>query len=389
MTCGQPPAEAPRKPRVMLVGPWPPTRGGVTTFMLNVAGSQLAEQFEFLRFSTSRPVKHKLSRAYGYRAMFRAGLYGFCVSAITTVWHIVAFPFAVLGSKPDLVQVQASDFQAFWESTLYVGMCRGMRVPVLMRIGGSFDHFYNSSSRGARGLIRCVLSWPDRLIVQAECWAEFVRACGRKTGVVVVPNAVADAFTSIVPRGRRPEAVCLFIAGTEAVWKGADEVIAAIRILRAHGNSVGFRILAASDDLRRRIESEGLVDGVRLDGFVDRNGMIEAMRESDIFLLPSYGEGFPNSLLEAMAAGLAAIVTPVGAVPEIVDESCAVIVPVKDATALASAIENLAGDQARREQIASAGRASILSRFVQGAVFPVLSEAWQSLFELHSRRPAA
>jgi len=381
--------EARRKPCVMLVGPWPPTQGGVTTYMLNVAGSQLADQYEFLRFSTSRPLKHKLSRAYGYRAMFRAGLYGFCVSAFTTLWHVLKFPFAVLIRKPDVVQVQASDFQAFWESALYVGMCRVMGAPVLMRIGGSFDHFYNSSSGRARALIRRVLSWPDRLIVQAECWADFVRACGRKSGIVVAPNAVADAFTSITPRREKSEAVCLFVAGTEAIWKGAEEVIAAIHILRANGNSVRFRILAASDDLKLRFENEGLTDIARLDGFVERSGVIEAMRESDIFLLPSHGEGFPNSLLEAMAAGLAAIVTPVGAVPEIVDQSCAVIVPVKDAKALASAIEGLARDQARRGQIASAGRARILVRFVQGAVLPVLGEAWRSLLDQRSNRPTA
>jgi len=126
-----------------------------------------------------------------------------------------------------------------------------------------------------------------------------------------------------------------------------------------------------------------------MDGFVDRDGMIAAMHDSDIFLLPSYGEGFPNSLLEAMAAGLAAIVTPVGAVPEIVDGGCAVIVPVRDAKALAFAIECLANDQAWREQIASAGRARILSRFVQGVVLPVLGEAWQSLIDARLDRSAA
>jgi len=389
MTQDGPSVAARHKPRVMLVGPWPPTKGGVTTFMLNVADSQLAEQYEFLRFSTSRPLKNKLSRTYGYRAMFSAGLYRFCVSALTTLWHVLKFPFAVLIRKPDVVQVQASDFQAFWESALYVGMCRAMRAPVLMRIGGSFDHFYSSSSGRARAMISHVLSWPDRVVVQAECWAEFVGVCGPEADIVVVPNAVADAFASIAPKQRKPETVCLFIAGTEAIWKGVDEVIAAIHILRASGNSVLFRILAASDDLRRRFESEGLMDVVRMDGFVDRDGMIAAMHDSDIFLLPSYGEGFPNSLLEAMAAGLAAIVTPVGAVPEIVDGGCAVIVPVRDAKALAFAIECLANDQAWREQIASAGRARILSRFVQGVVLPVLGEAWQSLIDARLDRSAA
>jgi hypothetical protein len=74
----------------------------------------------------------------------------------------------VLAKRPDVVQVQSSDFQVFWECSIYVRLARALRVPVLMRLGGAFDHFYSVSSPRARGMIRQVLLWPDRLIVQSQ-----------------------------------------------------------------------------------------------------------------------------------------------------------------------------------------------------------------------------
>ena len=57
---------------------------------------------------------------------------------------------------------------------------------------------------------------------------------------------------------------------------------------------------------------------MRVEGPAEHGRVLELMCKADVFLLPSHGEGFPNSLVEAMAAGMASVVTPVGAVPEMV-----------------------------------------------------------------------
>jgi glycosyltransferase involved in cell wall biosynthesis len=372
----------------MLVGPWPPTRGGVTTFLLNVVNSQLKERYTFFRFTTSRPPKKNVVDNYGYQSLLQGGFYRLIQGAAITIWHLVLFPFNVIVRRPNIVQVHASDFQTFWEAALYVLMSRMLRRPVLMRLGGVFDHFYSVSSPHAQGLIRRVLRLPDRLIVQSAYWQGFVGRIGRSAGVIVLSNSVPDTLTEAVTRPVRKAPICLFVAGTEAVRKGVVELFAAMRALVQIELPVEFRLIAMPPLLTERLVAEGIASHVKVEGYVQHDQLLMAMKETDIFLLPSHGEGFPNSLLEAMATGLACVVTPVGAVPEIVGSDGALIVPVHDSDALADAISRLALDSTLRQQLAERGRAIVRERYVESAVFPVLDRAWADLMRQHMPAPA-
>src|SRR5207248_67917 len=130
------------RPKVLMVGPWPPTRGGVTTFMRNVVRSSLRDAYDFVPFTTSRPGKRNVNGDnYGYAAVLRGGLKRVAQGIFITLWHLASYPWIVLAQRPAVIQIQASDFQAFWEASLYVLMGKLLRRPVVMRIGGSFDRF--------------------------------------------------------------------------------------------------------------------------------------------------------------------------------------------------------------------------------------------------------
>ena len=101
------------RPRVLMVGPWPPTHGGVTTFMHNVVSSPLKEKYDFIPFTTSRPAKRNVKGDnYGYIAVFRGGLKRVAQGIFITLWHLAIYPWIVALRRPAVIQVQASDFQA-------------------------------------------------------------------------------------------------------------------------------------------------------------------------------------------------------------------------------------------------------------------------------------
>jgi len=368
-----------RRLRIMLVGPWPPTTGGVTTFMLNVVNSPLRERNDFIRFTTSRPPKKDVTNNYGYASVLRGGVRRVLLGAALTFWHLMIFPFAVLWRRADIVQIQASDFQTFWEAALYVLLSRMLRRPVLMRLGGAFDHFYEVSSPRSRSLIRRVLRLPDRLIVQSSYWRDLVQRLGRTEGIVVLPNWVPDDLVVARRRSAGGIPTCLFVAGTEAVRKGVDDVFAAIRLVRDAGTPVRFRLLALPPSLLARLEAEDFGSMVLAEGYVDHARMLSIMFEADIFLLPSRGEGFPNSLIEAMASGAACLATPVGAVPEILGDGSAALIPLRDPHALAEAVTRLACRPRLRSALAAEGQAIVQSRYVASAVLPTLEAAWLAL----------
>ena len=108
--------------------------------------------------------------------------------------------------------------------------------------------------------------------------------------------------------------------------------------------------VAASETVRQRVTELGLDDMITVHGVVSREEMrTHFYPQSDIFLLPSHGEGFPNSLLEAMAAGLPVVTCPVGAIPEVVQPGVhGFLNPPGDADALARDVLTLANDPALR-----------------------------------------
>jgi len=90
---------------------------------------------------------------------------------------------------------------------------------------------------------------------------------------------------------------------------------------------------------------------------VDRAELYEQLQRADVFLFPTLSEGFSCALLEAMAAELPVVTTPVGAAVDLIESGCnAVLVPCADATALVATVMQLAGDAERREALGSSAR---------------------------------
>ncbi len=95
-----------------------------------------------------------------------------------------------------------------------------------------------------------------------------------------------------------------------------------------------------------------------------RSDVADLLSAMDIFCLPSLSEGMPNSVLEAMAAGLPVVATDVGGNPEVVvDGETGCLVPPRDPSALAAALVRLAGDPQLRSQMGRAGLARASAHF--------------------------
>jgi glycosyltransferase involved in cell wall biosynthesis len=368
-----------RKPIVMLVGPMPPTKGGVTTFMMNLMASPLRVEFEFVPFDTSRPPKKNVAANWGYRAVLRGGVGRILRGAMVTIWHLLKFPFAVVANRIDLVQVQASDYQVFWEAALYAGMARILRRPVLFRVGGAFDIFHGEASTIERRFIAAVLRLPDVVIAQSRFASDYIRSAGRIGEIVLLPNWMREVDSSLPARPPTARPTCLFLAGQEAHRKGIEEVLGAAEQLKARGCDVEFLIVALPPFLKKRIVDSGIAGAVRMEGPMEHPQLLALMRRCEIFLLPSHGEGFPNSLVEAMAAGMACVATPVGAVPEIGSEGGLFIVPVADVSALADAISELVASAELRNRLGIQARQIVCTHYVASVALPKLAQTYRKL----------
>jgi glycosyltransferase involved in cell wall biosynthesis len=100
----------------------------------------------------------------------------------------------------------------------------------------------------------------------------------------------------------------------------------------------------------------------------------------DVSVLCSSSEGFPNSLIEAMAAARPVVATPAGGVGDaVVDGISGILVPPANAAALAAALRTLAADAALRRRLGEAGRHAVATQFRQEIVIEKLSALYESL----------
>jgi glycosyltransferase involved in cell wall biosynthesis len=355
----------------------PPTKGGITTFMLNLMASYLNEQFEFVPYTTTRPPKRDVIDNWGYGAVLRGGPVRIFQGILLTVGRFIAFPYFVTSRRIDLVQIQASDYQVFWEGVVYAILARVVGRPVLLRIGGSFDLFHGGSPRLVQRWIAAGLRIPQCVIAQSQFAYEYLRRAGRTGKIIVLPNWIRDA--NLTPSATLDSLgpLCLFIASAEARRKGIEEVVEAMRHLDASGCPARFHLVAMTPSLVDRVNALHLNNIQAVEGPAEHGRVLDLMRKTDIFLLPSHGEGFPNSLVEAMAAGMASVVTPVGAVPEMVADGGALVIPVGDAGALRSAIERLAADHELRRRLGKEAQRTVCARYSPSSALPPLAEAYR------------
>lgn len=179
----------------------------------------------------------------------------------------------------------------------------------------------------------------------------------------VAPDLDAEPHQALVAfRGEGP--LIGMVAGLRD-QKGLPTLLDALEELVRERRAPRFAIVGNGelrDWVERQIEERGLAETTVLLPFDDR--VEHYLRALDAFVLPSYWEGLPIAILEAMALGLPVVATAVDGTPEAVtDGVTGILVPARDSSALAAAIAAIAADPKDRRRMGAAGRAVALDRF--------------------------
>ena len=117
-------------------------------------------------------------------------------------------------------------------------------------------------------------------------------------------------------------------------------------------------------ELEAKAQALGLQDMVTFAGYKSQSEVAETLQKTDLFILPSFAEGVPVVLMEAMAARVPVIATQIAGIPELVENDISgLLVPAGDADALANAISELIGDKKRRAEMGQAGREKVITEF--------------------------
>lgn len=105
---------------------------------------------------------------------------------------------------------------------------------------------------------------------------------------------------------------------------------------------------------------------------------LKILNEASIFILPSHTEGFPNSILEAMALGKPIIATNVGAIEEMLDENAGVIVAPQNKDEIRLALEKLIKDEHLRKELGKNAKRRLLENYTIDIIMKKYKEVWES-----------
>jgi glycosyltransferase involved in cell wall biosynthesis len=251
--------------------------------------------------------------------------------------------------------------RAYWRDLAYLWIAKLLRARVLYQVhGGALPRKFFERSALATAFLRWTLNTPDVVVVLAQVELEAYRQFVPRQYVVLMPNGIDCRPYSTLPtvRSRVECPLRLLYIGRIAREKGLYETFQGIRL--AHELGVDARLVVAGAGpeeprLRRYAAALGIASRITFAGPVFGADKVKLFAGADVMLLPSYSEGLPYALLEAMAAGIPVIATPVGAIPDVVAHGThGYLVPVRDGKSIAEAIAALGTN---REQLSWMSRA--------------------------------
>lgn len=248
-------------------------------------------------------------------------------------------------------------------SLIRLARARGLRVIVTLH-GSDFPEFARAHPR----FVVSTLKHADHVIVLSEQARVVVAEVAPTVAVTVVANPIA--IDRDAPGAGSTPPVVLF-AGTIGQRKGVDRLVAAWRLLLAEGVEGRCRIVGPIDDyVPPRIERLTVEDPIHPDN------VRELLRSVRVVVLPSFAEGMPMILTEALAGARPFVATPVGGTAQIAPDP-SMLVPVGDVPALAAAIGRYLRDPDLAERDGRRGQEHVAATRSPGVIDAQLRQIYE------------
>jgi glycosyltransferase involved in cell wall biosynthesis len=246
---------------------------------------------------------------------------------------------------------------SFWRKAAYgwVTHARGGRVIYHIHPCDFWD-YYEQGGQLRRAAIRATLTRANAVIVITNSMKEKLGRIAPDVPRFVVRNPINLDRTS-EPAPRDP-ATIVFL-GWLVPNKGVFELVDAVARLRETIPALKLVFAGSKDDgrLRAHVVRSGLSDVVEFPGWLEPNRVVALLGRATVFALPSYSEGVPMAMLEALACGTPIVATRVGGIPEILqNERHGLLIAPRDVEGLTAALIRLLQDRELRERMSLANR---------------------------------
>lgn len=276
---------------------------------------------------------------------------------------VIQLAFLLFRRRVDLVHIHLSDGGSLLRKALVVSTVRWSRKPIIIHAhGAEFHTTYFRLPHRLQRLLSSVFRQCHSFIVLSNTWKDFyMNQLGLKEEqMVVLPNPTE--LPQEIPDRSQTLLVQFVFLGRVGARKGTFDLIQAFSQLPNEAQTRAQLLIAGDGDLvqaKTLVTQLKMTDRVAFLGWVSTQQREDLLSDADVFVLPSYNEGLPMALLEAMGWGLPVIVTPVGGIPEVIrSQQNGLLVEAGDVTSLTEAMRTLIDHPQCRLELGTGARAT-------------------------------
>jgi glycosyltransferase involved in cell wall biosynthesis len=349
--------------------PWTPKGGG----MFKVADYLLQSQLE------NCAAGYAQLRALDTRGGGSAGM-----SFVVLIQAMFTLIKGKLSGELAGVHVNMAERLSLFRKGVIIALCKALNIPVVLHLhAAQLHHFYRRLPNLLQGLTRWFFSLANTCVVLGQSSQRFVI-----DELHVAPEKVAIVINGVpapeLPKKHRSDAKFnLLFLGNLSERKGVSDLLRALSNPVFDSQHLAVTIAGGGDiaHYQQLAQQLGIADLVDFTGWADQAQAAELLSKANALILPSYDEGLPLVILEAMAASVAVICTPVGEIPSVLtDQLNACFVTPGDSASITVTIQRLINDPELRLKLQQNGRDVYLREFCMARFFANIASIHQQHF---------
>jgi glycosyltransferase involved in cell wall biosynthesis len=280
---------------------------------------------------------------------------------IAVLAYLKLFLFLLL-KKYKIIHIHGASYNSFWRKSLYINLGRFMNVKIIYHIhGAEFKLFYKNNMKKIKKMFKKC----DVIIALSESWKTFFEKEIGCTHIFVVNNIIPFPPKKEIDRGS--EICYLLFMGKISSRKGIWDLLDVLSDHKLYFENKVILYVCGNGEINRLlsfVSDNSLEKIIQYKGWVANDEKIDMFYRSDVFILPSYNEGLPISILEAMSYGLPVITTPVGGITEIVKNNVTgILVNPGNQKQIKEAIDILITNKNLRNEMGQASYRSVVNYF--------------------------
>lgn len=346
--------------KILMVGPHIQNHGGIATVQRTLL-EKWDEPTLLLRQLATTKRGTKL-----FKLLFAIG------ALIKLIWLMIYW-------KPDLVHIHFSVNSSFKRKSIFALISKVFRRPLILHSHApSFDTYFDNSGKLHRRYLIYILSLADLIIAVSESWRCYFQSILPTHKVIRIGNPIS--LPSLTERGCKNESPQIIMSlGQLCERKGTYDLIQAFMLLAPDMPNVELW-LAGSGELNRvkkTISNSPFRNRIHILGFLDNAGKHVALSKASLFCLPSYNEGLPVAIIEAMSYEIAVVSSNIGGIPELVEDGVTgYLVDPGKIERLAQLLKQLLNDKFLRTSMGLAGRMKVERQFMLEPILGQLAKSY-------------